>query len=71
MKSSKRKLLIIAIIVFASMLLAGCGTQHTCTSCGRNFRGNAYHGVFPGTTMRAQCAREYWYPLDIRNFRIR
>jgi len=61
----------IALIVFVTILFVGCGASRTCSTCGRNFRGNAYHGVFEGTVMRAQCAREYWYPLDISNFRVR
>jgi len=71
MKKIKLQSIILAILVAMAMLLSACGSAHTCTSCGRNFRGNAYAGVFPGTVMHAACARQYWHPMDISNFRIR
>jgi len=70
MKLLKKQLMVLAVLVVMAIALSACGSSHTCTSCGRNFRGNAYHGVFPGTVMRAECARIYWYPIDIRNVRI-
>jgi len=70
MKSFKKLLLIIVIILVIVISLTACGTRHTCTDCGRQFRGNAYQGVFTHTVLCRTCAEEYWYPMDIRNFRI-
>ena len=71
MKPFKKKPFIISVAIVVVMIFSACGAAHTCSSCGQNFRGNAYHGVFPGTVMRRDCAQVYWHPLDISNFRIR
>lgn len=72
MKSLKKQSLIIAVILIFALLLTACGSSHTCTDCGRGFRGNAYQGIFSSTLMCRPCALDYWHPMtDISNFRIR
>jgi len=71
MKTIKKKLVVIVPIIIAATLLAACGTARTCATCGRSFRGRAYHGFVETTVLSPDCARAYWYPFDISNFRIR
>ena len=67
---NKVKLRLVAMLMAVMFLLSACHPLRTCASCGREFRGSAYSGVF-GQIMRADCARTYWMPIDYRNFRIR
>ena len=71
MKPFIKKVLAIAITLYMIMLLTACGELHTCTRCGREFRGNTYQGVLRGSVMHRSCAREYWFPVDYRLARIR
>ena len=61
--------MVVMLLAMTSFLVA-CGEQRECAECGTEFRGAAFRGVF-GQEMRADCAREYWFPLDHTQFRIR
>jgi len=48
-------------------------TAQVCAVCNTEFRGTAYYGTFESDrwVMREDCARDYWFPLDFRQFRVR
>ena len=68
-----KKITVIIVLCLISAFMAGCSSSWTCFRCGEDFRGNAYYSglMRSDMVMDEDCARRYWFPLDIRNMRVR
>lgn len=73
MKKVMALCLLLVVLFLGFGFLTGCGAQLECDTrnCEQTFRENqGFYGVF-GQIMCRDCARQYWIPLDYRNFRVR
>lgn len=56
------------IVVTMAMLLVGCDSK-VCDDCDESFSGPAYYGIDGSEYLCKDCAKEYWAPLDYKNFK--
>lgn len=69
----KKRLISIILIVASIMMFAGCGFGlYTCTDCDATTM-KAYYTMSanPNHVMCEECARKYWMPLPIENYRVK
>ncbi|MCL2399956.1 MAG: hypothetical protein FWC91_09490 [Defluviitaleaceae bacterium] len=70
---SMRKLKIALALFLICIFMAGCSPSWTCSMCGDDFRGRAYYDVLMDRewVLCESSAREYWAPLNFRDFQVR
>ena len=68
----KKAMLAVASVVLLVLLLCSCGKRYTCCMCGKTTN-KAYYDLaaIEEQVMCEDCARQYWMPLDYKNYRVR
>lgn len=69
----KKKVTVIILIIALTMSFVGCGLGvWTCAKCDTTMM-KAYYGTGMNKdyVMCEDCARKYWMPLPIENYRVR
>ena len=68
----RKKVLAVVLMIAMLMSIAGCGKTCTCAKCGEDTK-KAYYGTDMSTNyvMCEECARKYWMPFPIENYRVR
>lgn len=64
----KKRILMISMAL-AFVFLTSCGKTWTCDKCHETFKGDAYYDDDRNSTLCADCAWEYWWPLPIDNYK--
>lgn len=65
----KKMFVLLACALLLLSLLAACGKEWACDQCGKTFRGDAYYDYSQTMTLCEDCARSYWMPLPIENYK--
>lgn len=67
-----KKLVVILIGAVLLLSLSSCGKEYTCNECGKK-TSKAYYDLsaIEEQVMCEDCARQYWMPLDYRNYRVK
>ena len=67
-----KKLVVILIGAVLLLALSSCGKEYTCNECGKK-TSKAYYDLsaIEEQVMCEDCARQYWMPLDYRNYRVK
>lgn len=66
-----KRIMLIAVAAVLMCCLVGCGSNGTCTSCGKTIHGSAYGDPFDSNVrMCEDCARKFYMGFDIDNFKI-
>jgi len=69
----RKKVLAVVLLIVMLMSITGCGFgRYTCAKCDATTM-KAYYTMSanPDHVMCEDCARKYWMPLPIENYRVK